>query len=145
MLLVARQPGYFFLGYLWLGHWARRDGFFDGCPSSSRGCWGPRLGLPALGAGGSRPQLAPARPGKQLLGRPGHAHGGLLHRAAGQPQGTTSLAHMHTQMHWGCLIMEKIIITITLINIEIRMIQTIIFEFENMMYLFIMSLPNNTL
>ena len=35
--------------------------------------------------------------------------------------------------------MEKIIITIILVNIEITVIQTIIFEFENMMYLFSMS------
>ena len=40
--------------------------------------------------------------------------------------------------------MEKIIITIILVNIEITIIQTIIFEFENMMYLFSMSLPKNT-
>ena len=32
--------------------------------------------------------------------------------------------------------MEKIIITIILVNIEITIIQTINFEFENMMYLF---------
>ena len=36
--------------------------------------------------------------------------------------------------------MEKIIITIILVNIEISIIQTIIFEFENMMHLFIISL-----
>jgi hypothetical protein len=41
--------------------------------------------------------------------------------------------------------MEKIRITIILVNIEITIIQTIIFEFENMMYLFSMSLPKNTL
>ena len=32
--------------------------------------------------------------------------------------------------------MEKIIIMIILVNIEITIIQMIIFEFENMMYLF---------
>ena len=32
--------------------------------------------------------------------------------------------------------MEKIIITIILVNIEITIIQTINFEFENMMHLF---------
>ena len=36
--------------------------------------------------------------------------------------------------------MEKIIITIILGNIEIPIIQTIIFEFENMMHLFVISL-----
>ena len=41
--------------------------------------------------------------------------------------------------------MGKIIITITLVNIDIATIQVIIFEFENMMYLFSMSLPKNTL
>ena len=40
--------------------------------------------------------------------------------------------------------MEKIIITIILVNIEIMIIQTIIFLFENMMYLFSMSLPKKT-
>ena len=39
--------------------------------------------------------------------------------------------------------MGKIIITIVLVNIEITIIQTIIFEFENMLYLFSMSLPKN--
>ena len=38
-----------------------------------------------------------------------------------------------------------IIIPIILLNVEIPIIQTIIFEFENMMYLFSMSLPINTL
>ena len=37
--------------------------------------------------------------------------------------------------------MEKIIITNIFINIEVTIIQTIIFEFEIMMYLFSMSLP----
>jgi hypothetical protein len=37
--------------------------------------------------------------------------------------------------------MEKIIITIILVYIEITIIQTIIFEYENKMYLFSMSLP----
>ena len=41
----------------------------------------------------------------------------------------------------GCSIMEKIIITNIFINIEVTIIQTIIFEFEIMMYLFSMSLP----
>ena len=41
--------------------------------------------------------------------------------------------------------MEKIIITIILVNIEITIIQTIIFESENMLYLFSMSLPKNAL
>ena len=41
--------------------------------------------------------------------------------------------------------MGKIIITIIKINIEIMIIQTIIFEFENLMYLFTMSLPKETL
>jgi hypothetical protein len=41
--------------------------------------------------------------------------------------------------------MEKIIITIILVNIEITIIQTIIFEFENVLYLFTMSLPKKTL
>ena len=41
--------------------------------------------------------------------------------------------------------MEKILITIILVNIDIATIQAIIFEFENMMYLFSMSLPKNTL
>ena len=36
--------------------------------------------------------------------------------------------------------MEKFIITITLVNIEITIIQTIMFEFENMMYLCSISL-----
>ena len=36
--------------------------------------------------------------------------------------------------------MGKMIIAIILVNIEITIIQTIIFEFENMMYLFSMSL-----
>jgi hypothetical protein len=38
----------------------------------------------------------------------------------------------------------RIIITIILVNIEIMIIQTMIFEFENMMYLFSLSLPKNT-
>ena len=37
--------------------------------------------------------------------------------------------------------MGKIVITIILIDIEITIIQTIIFEFENMLHLFSMSLP----
>jgi hypothetical protein len=37
--------------------------------------------------------------------------------------------------------MKTIIITIILVNIDITIIQTIIFEFENMRYLFSMSLP----
>jgi hypothetical protein len=41
--------------------------------------------------------------------------------------------------------MGKIIITIILVNIEITIIQTIIFEFENVLYLFTMSLPKKTL
>ena len=41
--------------------------------------------------------------------------------------------------------MGKIIITIIKINIEIMIIQTIIFEFENLMYLFTMCLPKETL
>ena len=41
--------------------------------------------------------------------------------------------------------MEKIMIMIILVNSEITIIQSIIFEFENMMYLFSMSLPKNTL
>ena len=40
--------------------------------------------------------------------------------------------------------MGKIIITIILVNIEITIIQTIIFEFDNM-YLFSMSLPKKKL
>ena len=36
--------------------------------------------------------------------------------------------------------MEKIIITIILVNIEISIIQIIIFAFENLMHLFIISL-----
>jgi hypothetical protein len=40
--------------------------------------------------------------------------------------------------------MGKIIITIILVNIEITINQAIIFEFENMMYLFSLSLPKNT-
>jgi hypothetical protein len=44
-----------------------------------------------------------------------------------------------------CSIMGKIIITIIKINIEIMIIQTINFEFENLMYLFTMSLPKETL
>ena len=36
--------------------------------------------------------------------------------------------------------MEKIIITIILVNIEISIIQINILEFENIMYLFIISL-----
>ena len=39
----------------------------------------------------------------------------------------------------------KIIMTIILVNIEITITQTIIFEFENMIYLFSMSLPKITL
>ena len=38
--------------------------------------------------------------------------------------------------------MGKIIIMIILVDIEITIIQTIIFEFENMLYLFNMSLRN---
>ena len=38
--------------------------------------------------------------------------------------------------------MGKIILTIILVNIEITIIQAIILEFENMMYLFSMSLPD---
>ena len=38
--------------------------------------------------------------------------------------------------------MEKIIITIILVNIEITIIQTINFEFENMMHLFTEKLWN---
>ena len=38
-----------------------------------------------------------------------------------------------------------IIIRIILVNIEITIIQTIILEFEIMMYLFSMSLPKNSL
>ena len=41
--------------------------------------------------------------------------------------------------------MGKTIITIILVNIEITIIQTIIFEFENVLYLFTMSLPKKTL
>jgi hypothetical protein len=41
--------------------------------------------------------------------------------------------------------MGKIIIKIILVNIEITIIQTIIFEFEDMLYLFSMSLPKKTL
>ena len=41
--------------------------------------------------------------------------------------------------------MEKIRITIILVNIEITIIQTIIFEFESMIYLFSIILQNNTL
>ena len=37
--------------------------------------------------------------------------------------------------------MGNIIITIVLVNIEIPIIQTLIFEFENMLHLFSMSLP----
>jgi hypothetical protein len=37
--------------------------------------------------------------------------------------------------------MEKIIITIILVNLEITIIQTIIFEFKNIIYWFSMSLP----
>jgi hypothetical protein len=40
--------------------------------------------------------------------------------------------------------MGKIIITIILVNIEITIIQTTIFEFESMLYLFSMSLPKKT-
>ena len=40
--------------------------------------------------------------------------------------------------------MEKIIITIILVNIEIEITQTIISEFEHVMYLFSVSLPKNT-
>ena len=45
----------------------------------------------------------------------------------------------------GCSIMGKIIITIILVNIVITIIQTIIFESENVLYLFTMSLPKKTL
>ena len=38
--------------------------------------------------------------------------------------------------------MEEIIITIILVKFVMTIIQTIIFEFQNMMYLFSMSLPN---
>ena len=41
--------------------------------------------------------------------------------------------------------MEKILIAIIWSNIEITIIQTIIFELEDIMYLFSMSLPKNTL
>ena len=41
--------------------------------------------------------------------------------------------------------MEKIRIMIILVNIEISIIQTIIFEFENMMHLIIISLQKDTL
>ena len=40
----------------------------------------------------------------------------------------------------GCSIMEKILLTIILVHIEIRIIQKIIFEFENIMHLFSISL-----
>ena len=39
---------------------------------------------------------------------------------------------------------ENIIVTIILVDIEVTIIQTIIFEFENM-YLFSMSFPKRTL
>ena len=42
-------------------------------------------------------------------------------------------------------IMGKIIIPIILVNIEFTIIQTIIFEFEDMLCLFSMSLPKKTL
>ena len=41
--------------------------------------------------------------------------------------------------------MEKIIIMIILVKIEITIIEMIIFKFENMMYLLSLSLPKNTL
>ena len=41
--------------------------------------------------------------------------------------------------------MEKILIVIILVDIEIKIIQTIVSVFENMMYLFSMSLPKRTL
>uniref|UniRef100_A0A8C5A2F0 E3 ubiquitin protein ligase n=1 Tax=Gadus morhua TaxID=8049 RepID=A0A8C5A2F0_GADMO len=41
-------------------------------------------------------------------------------------------------------IMGKIILQIILVNIELTIIQTIIFEFENMLHLFSMSLPKKT-
>ena len=41
--------------------------------------------------------------------------------------------------------MEKVIITVILVNIEITFIQMIILEFENIMYSFSMSLRKNTL
>ena len=41
--------------------------------------------------------------------------------------------------------MGKIIITIILVNIEVTTIHTIIYEFENMLYLFSMSLPKKKL
>ena len=41
--------------------------------------------------------------------------------------------------------MGKIIIMIIFVNIEITINQTIIFEFENMLYLFTMSLPKKKL
>ena len=44
----------------------------------------------------------------------------------------------------GCSIMEKIIIMIILVNIELTIVQTIIFEFESMMHLFSISLQINT-
>ena len=43
-----------------------------------------------------------------------------------------------------CYIMEKFIIPIILVNIEIPIIQSIIFEFENMLHLFIIYLQKNT-
>ena len=41
--------------------------------------------------------------------------------------------------------MERIIATVILVNIEISIIQMIIFEFENIMHLFIISLQKETL
>ena len=49
------------------------------------------------------------------------------------------MASMALIRSWGSSIMGKIIITIIWVNIEITIIQTIVFEFENM-YLFSMSL-----
>ena len=41
--------------------------------------------------------------------------------------------------------MGKIIVTVILVNIEITIIHTVIFEFEDMVYLFSKSLPKEIL
>ena len=66
-----------------------------------------------------------------------------LHRHSHTQAQTNTLTHVRTHAY-GCSIMEKIVITIILVNIEITIIPTIMFEFENMMYFFSTSLPKNT-
>ena len=51
---------------------------------------------------------------------------------------------MQGTMKKGCSIIEKILFTIILVNVKITIIQTILFEFENMMHLFSISQQKKT-